>query len=459
MKKISGALLITLFQSAVSLVAQLSLARILSPDIFGQFATCSILVTILMALANLQCDKYIISGKGQTLQERFKASAYIEFLVAIVFFGLAVFVFPLILKLMNKQELIYYSLILACSVVYTPLTRNKAVLDSQFKFFKARLPQFIAQIIAAIVAIFLALNNYGLSALIAWRLCAYLLEVVILAIVYGPPRFQVVERESSKEILHFIKPLYWSAVIFVLYTSFDYYILAALISNRELGLYWLSFQLTNYLLILKTTLNNILLPYYSRVEDNGIKTALLNSHTKLLTLFYLAVSIVCMMLSGTAIDIVLGEEWVDMTVIFNLFTIVVMFKAFTSSFLPYLITVDKRKAELQSTVFALIVLVILLPILSIKMGIVGALMAVIISTLLSFTYLYFKYIYRNIEGNYFKTFVGMLLVSSLIFGCSLLSTTPRVAILTSILAIVFIMLIKYLNRIKLTLNEISGSYQ
>ncbi len=459
MKKIGGALLITLFQSAISLTAQLTLARILSPDVFGQFATCSVLVTILMAFANLQCDKYIISGKNQTPQERFKTSVYIEFLIAIAFFGLAVFLLPIILKLLHKEELVYYSLVLACSVAYTPFTRSKAVFDCQLEFLKARLPQLIAQTFAAIVAVYLALSDYGLTALIVWRLCAYSLEVIILTIMHGFPKVKAIERNNIKEILSFVKPLYWAAVIFTIYASFDYYILAALISNRELGLYWLSFQLTNYLLILKTTLNNVLLPYYSKVDDESIKLELLNSHTKLLTLFYLSISTLCMMLSGSIIDLILGDEWEDMIQVFNLFTIVVMFKAFSSSFLPYLISVEKRNAELNSTIFALMVLIIILPVLTLNFGVFGALIAVIMSTLFGYNYLYFKYINRNINGNFFKKFVGMILISSIIYGCSLLSILPRIVILTSILVVAFVLLLRCLKKIKLTLNEISGFNQ
>ncbi|MFT5296761.1 MAG: O-antigen/teichoic acid export membrane protein [Colwellia sp.] len=459
MNKIGGALLITLFQSAVSLVAQLTLARILSPDVFGQFALCSVLVTILMAFANLQCDKYIISGKDQTPQERFKASVYVEFLIAIAFFGLAVFVFPIILKLLHKEELVYYSLILACSVAYTPFTRSKAVLDSQLKFFKARLPQLIAQTIAALVAVYLALNDYGLSALIVWRLCAYSLEVIILTITYGFPKVKAIEITNVKVMLNFVRPLYCAAVIFTIYVSFDYYVLATLISNKELGLYWLSFQLTNYLLILKTTFNNILLPYYSQVDDESIKLALLNHHTKLLILFYLSISTVCMILSGTAINLILGDEWTDMIPIFNLFTIVVMFKAFIGSFLPYLISVEKRSAELNSTICSLMILAVLLPVLSLKIGIFGALLSVMVSTLIGFIYLYFKYINRNINGNFFKTFIGMILASFFIYGGSLLSIMPKIVILTSILVVVLIILVRYVKKIRLTLNQISSINQ
>ncbi|EMA8959589.1 oligosaccharide flippase family protein [Vibrio fluvialis] len=456
MKKIGGALLITLLQSAVSLVAQIVLARILSPNIFGQFATCSVLVTILMALANLQCDKYIISGKGQTVQDRLKASAYIELIVAIMFFILALSILPMILKLINKDELIYYSLALACSVVYTPFTRGKAVLDSELMFFKARLPQLCAQIISATIAIFLALNEYGLSALIIWRLCAYFIEILILTSIHGSPKFKIIEREERKAVIGFVKPLYWSSVIFTVYASFDYYVLAIFISDSELGLYWLSFQLTNYLLIIKTTFNNILLPYYCQSKDNMMKVELLNNHTKLLILFYLVFSIVSMMISDVAINIVLGEKWSKMTTIFNLFTIIVMFKAFSSSFLPYLIAVDKRKAELQSTVFALLNLTIFLPILSLKFGVFGALVAVMISTFLNFIYLYCKYIYEIKDNNHLKTFSLMILVSIIIYGSSFLHILPRLGILTPILLGATIMIVKNLHELKNVINKTSG---
>ena len=456
MEKIGGALLITLFQSAVSLIAQLSLARILAPEIFGQFATCSVLVTIFMALVNLQFDKYIISGKGETLEERESASVYIELILALAIFGLALSVFPLILHLINKAELIFYSLTLACSIFYTPLTRRKAVLDSQLKFIRARLPQFFSQVVAAIVATLMALNGSGLWALIAWRLCAYTLEVVVLVITQGPPNLKVVPREKRNEALSFVKPLYWSAVIFTLYASFDYYILAALISDRELGLYWLAFQLTNYLLIIKTTLNNVLLPYYSKTEDKHLQISLLSNHTRLLTSFYFVLVVLCAIFSEIAIVTILGEDWADMREILNLFIIAVMFKAFVSSFLPFLITKGKNESELQCTIFALLALVLVLPILTLKMGSIGALCAVIGSTLVSFGYLYFQFIIKYVNKNCLVIFAGMIFCSALVFFASTLSVMPKLFILTPMLAAALIFMAGYSRKIKVVMGQITG---
>ena len=455
MEKISGALLITALQSIVSLIAQLSLARILAPEILGQFAICSVLVTILIAVANLQCDKYIISGNGGTLEDRLRVSAYIEFILAIVFFVLALVLLPLILNAINKNELIQYSLILACSIFYTPFIRIKAALDSQLKFLRARLPQLIAQVVAAICAIFLALNGFGLWALIAWRLCAYLLEVMVLIITQGPPNFKVVTRERRKEVLGFVKPLYWSSVIFTFYASFDYYILAALISNRELGLYWLAFQLTNYLLIIKTTLNNILLPYYSKAAEKNLKMTLLGNHVKLLAMFYFVIAVLSAIFSDIAIITILGEDWADMKQILNLFTIIVMFKAFVSSFLPFLITVGKNESELQSTVFALLALAILLPILTIKMGPIGAVCAVLGSTLLSFLYLHIRFISAEANGSFLIAFAIMLISSSVVIFSSTLSSVSQLLILLPILAAALLFLLGYVKRMKIVIGEIS----
>lgn len=455
MRNISFALLITLLQSAVSLTAQLTLARILSPDIFGQFATCSVLVTILMALSNLQCDKYIISSTDQTLEERFKTSAYIEFLVSIFFFSLAVFFLPLMLKLLNKEELIYYSIVMACCVIYTPLTRSKSILDSQLNFFKARVPQLIAQSVSSVIAIVLALKGYGLSALIIWRLCAYTLEILVLALLHGAPKFKSCSIRDGAKVLGFVRPLYGAALIFTIYGSFDYYVLSIFISNKELGLYWLSFQLTNYLLILKTALNNILLPYYSQVDECKFKTRLLDSHTKLIALIYFSVSVICMMLSDVIISFILGEEWLDMAPILNVFTVIVMIKAYSSSFLPYLITIKRRSAELNSTIFSLSVLAIMLPILLLTIGIFGALFSVLVSALSSYVYLYVRYIY-SIEDISLNTFLLMILMACLVLMISFLSIELRIVVLFFAFFSIFFMAVKYIRKIKFILHEFSS---
>lgn len=393
MKKIGVVFIITILQASVSLATQLSLGRILKPEIFGQFAICAAITAFLMTLTNLQSDKFIIT-ESETEDGRYSTVVTTEIILSISVMLFAFLLLPLLLSLLNKPNLLLYSQLLSLAVFYNPLCRYKSVLDKNFRYIASRIPQSIAQVLSALIAIGLALKGWGIWSLISWRLCTFFFELIILHSLYPTLPKISLDIDSIRELLKFVAPLYMAAIIFVIYSTFDYYILSYFIDDRALGHYWMAFQLTSYFLIIKTTFNGVLLPYYSKTKCGEDKINLQNHQLDAVSYFFLILCLVGFAFSKELITLILGELWTEMYFIFNLFLIVVSLKAFSGSVVPYLISKGKRNVELFSLVVALAVFFSTIYILSKHFGVIGALLSALLSVFISMVFLYYGFI-RN----------------------------------------------------------------
>lgn len=409
-------LIITIFQSFVSLITQIVIARILVPEIFGQFAICSAIITIAMTLTNLQSDKYIVMGDDRI--KRFHISYYSELIVSCFVIVIVNIIAPYILSLLAKPELILYVQVLSLAVFYNPLMRRKALFEGELDFLKARLPLLCSQIVSAIAAIILALNGFGIWSLISWRVVTFLLEIIILKILM--PNIPKVENkwELLSEFKSFFSTLYLAAIAFVIYSTFDYYILANFLNEKELGLYWMCFQLTAYFIVLKTALNGLLLPIYSSINDDLEKQKhLLKQHIQLVSRLYMCIFICSIIFGEFFARVILGEKWLSITELLPYFLLITLIKSVSGSLLPQLIVRGQRSAELSGLIIALSIFLISIYPLSMYYGAKGALASAAISSISSACFILIKYMLKDIAlfRVHFLEIISVLGVSVYLF--------------------------------------------
>ena len=400
--------LITILQSIVSLMTQISIARILVPEVFGQFAICSAIITIAMTMTNFQSDKYIVMGKDRI--QRYNISFYSELLMAIAVVIVLNLIAPYILSILDKSSLLKPVQVLSIAVFYNPLMRRKALFEGDLDFVKARVPLLASQIISSIIAIILALNGYEIWSLISWRLTTFVIEIIVLKALM--PKLPKVNNnwELFKEYKSFFTTLYLAAIAFVVYSTFDYYILANFLNEKELGLYWMCFQLTAYFIVLKTTLNGLLLPIYASIKENVLQqNHLLKNHVQLVSRLYMSLFLGSIIFGEFFANIVLGEKWMSIAALLPYFLIITSIKSVAGSLLPQLIVRDKRSAELAGLLIALAVFLSSIYPLSYHHGAKGALASAAISSICSATFILIKYMSKDI-GLFKISILEMLIV-------------------------------------------------
>ena len=371
----------SMVQYILFIFTQVVLARLISPEVFGEFAIISIYVMLFFTLSNFQSDKYIIT-KEDISNGDFNAILKFDLIISAVnYFFFFLIVYNQLLPNIDyqyKNQILLFGLI----VFYHPLSRKKALLEKELNFFNARYPATIATILSSIISIFLAFNGYTITALILWKLLQYFFEVIILSYL------KTVKGSSNnwhniKKLVHYSTPLLLSNIIIYFYWNIDYLIVEKLLGKEQLGYYWLAFQLGLFILRIKDAIINVVLPVYSDVKyKNSIKDNFNNVSSIIFKIF--AYIFLFFLFFGEIVFInVFGEKWLPAYQPFLITILLSMLRSFTSFFEPILLIHNKTKYKLFLATINAILVPVFVYCLVIELGINGAPLGVLISNIIS----------------------------------------------------------------------------
>lgn len=424
----------SMVQYILFIFTQVILARLISPEQFGEFAIISIYVMFFFTLSNFQSDKYIITRENIN-NNKFNTIVKFDLLISAAnyfFFFFIVYneLFPNI-DYQYKNQILLFGLI----VFYHPLSRKKALLEKELNFFNARYPATIATILSSICSIIIAFNGYTISALILWKLLQYLFEAIILSFI------KTVKGASNdwyyiKDLIRYSIPLLLSNIIIYFYWNVDYLIVEKLLGKEQLGYYWLAFQLGLFILKIKDAIINVVLPVYSDTEDWNSINDNFNEMSSIIFKTFACLFIVFLFFGEIVFINVFGEKWLPAYYPFLITILLSMLRSFTSFFEPILLIHNKTNYKLFLATINAILVPVLVYYFVIQIGINGAPLGVLVSNIVSSLILIlltrdlikinFKEIFRSII---------ILIIVSLIFYLYELNWLIKIFILLSLLSI------------------------
>lgn len=422
----------SMIQYVLYIITQIIFARLLSPSLFGEFAIISIVVMFFFSLSNFCTDKYIIIQKSIN-KNKLNSLITFDFIYALVSYS----IFFLLIKnhLIPNINYVYENSILLFGLVvfYHPFSRNKAILEKELKFFKARYPSMIATILSSIISIILAFNGFTLLALILWRALQYLFEGLILLFISNF-NFSFVAIENSKDIndlYKFSAPLIASNIIIYFYWNIDYIIVDHLLGKTQLGYYWLAFQLGLFILRIKDAIINVVLPVFSENKNQDTINESFNQISLLVFKLFGLIFITFIFFGEYIFSFTFGDKWLPALNPFIITILLSMIRSFTSFFEPILLIHKKTNYKLILAVFNAVLVPSLVYFLVKSFGIIGAPLGVLISNVFSSIILIF--LTKNlVKINYLPILKNILFIS-LIFT---LNSILDLNILTKILILI-----------------------
>ena len=404
----------------IGFVVQVILARILEPAVFGSIAFAATVAMFLNAFTNWHGDKYVIHQKGCS-QSAVDAAFTVELGAAVLFILIVLLLAPLTMRLLGKSELTLFVQILAFAFLHNPLSRPRSLFERNLSFFHSKFPLLVAQVGAAILAIALAYYGFGVWSLLAWRLSVLVGEVVILWII-TPHRPRLVwEPDLIKDMLRFSWPLTASSFLVYFYYNVDYFIVGQMLPNGEaqLGYYWLGFQAGTYFLRFRQVLVDVLFPIFSRLDDEEFKSRAFQYLTRATAGAFLLPSLFIIFFGRDLVLLIYGGKWLPAVFPFQVIFITVMTRMIGANIGYYLWSRGQTRPQLfMAGMFSL-----LLPpaayFATVRFGINGTALAVLLVQVVVITFAYEKYI-RPITGRgtlYFFFWPWVLSSSALVLAC------------------------------------------
>lgn len=450
---VSGGLIVgsaAAIQFVVLFATQVLLARFLSPEVFGSFALISTIIMFLHTMGNIQGDRYIIVTQKNS-QTNLDNVFTVELLWVILLMGCSFILLPSLLKFLKIPEAVIHAQVFTVILLQNPLMKAKALLEKKFSFAKATLPTLISHIIAGGAAIFMAAQGYGLWSLVWWKVITFTLESIITwSVIPYRPKLSF-DFYIFKDSITFSYPIMLSAIIAFFYSNIDYYLINHLIDARAVGFYWLAYQASHYLLSIRASVNRVILPVMSQMDDFDGKMQIFRLMTSLTTIIYFIIIIIIVLFAEEIISLTYGEKWLAVASLLKIFSCVVLFKAVSANSIPLLHSARVTMSDLEISVFNLLLLPPAIYFLTKNYGPIGAACALFIVGNLSIFYIHQKYVRPLINQGYFS-YYKKILILFFVLGVTLIGLASMNSIMlyrgTGFLFLLFILFFMFKEEIR-----------
>lgn len=317
-------------QYFVAFVVTAVLARFLAPSDFGVFATASVITGLMQVFTNLSNDRYMVKVKSD-IHAHYSAVFTSEFCLSLIFFCLTLLLAAFVLPAYGMPEAVLPVQVLALTYFYTPFRVPLGLLDKEMLFVRSKAPGLVGQILGGGIAVYAAVYEFGLWSLVIWRLGAMLAELLIVWIYADVrPRLNLrIPRSILKEMLAFSLPLLGVNLLVYYYTNIDYYVVGKILGKESLGYYWLAFTVSHAFLKAKTAINSVLLPLFCKTNDDAAVLRYFEKITRITAFLYLIPIVIFFFFGREIILLVYGAKWLPVVPIFNVFFVLIAFRAVT----------------------------------------------------------------------------------------------------------------------------------
>lgn len=381
----SWQLVLKLAIAGITLIKVFFLARLLDPNAFGLFSLISIALGVSEATTQTGVNVTIVQSK-RTMQYFVDTAWVIAIIRGLVIGSLMVVLGWLMSIFYNQPELfLLIGLASLVPVIKGFINPSIVLMQKELNFFADSGYRFSLVVIEGILAICLALILKSVMAMILALVGAAILEVVISFIFFSiKPQFHYV-RSSGELIFRNAKWLSFSSLFSYLHENLDNVMVGKLTSTTALGVYHNAYGLghkVNYDFV--KSANHSTFPIFTKLatEPERALRAFLRSTGAMMTVAFLA-SIPLFLFPGFFVRLILGDKWLDAIPLIRWLVMAGFLQGLTSLMYNYLIAIKSYFIMNLHLMLTVILMVLLLLVLAPSSGLLGAVIAIFVSRLVT----------------------------------------------------------------------------
>lgn len=346
----------------VAFVVSVVLARILDPSAYGTIALITVFTTILQV--------FVDSGLGNALIQKkdaddvdFSTVFYTNIVFCTVLYLLIFVTSPLIAAFYKDMTMVPLIRVLSLTVLISGVKNVQQAYVSRHMLFKRFFFSTLGGTIAAAVAgIIMAMNGFGVWALVAQQVINLLIDTCILWVTVKWRPKKVFSFERLKGLFSYGWKLLVSSLLDTVYNDLRQLIIGRMYSSNDLAFYNKGKQFPNLVVNnINTSIDSVLLPSMSNVQDD-------KEHIKSMTRRSITVSIYTMapMMMGIAfvaeplVSLILTDKWLPCVPFLRIFCITYMFRPLHTANLNAIKAMGKSdlflKLEIEKKIVGMILL-------------------------------------------------------------------------------------------------------
>ena len=260
----------TVTERALRLVRNMILTRLLVPGQFGLMAIVVAASMALEALAEVGVKQSIIHHKKGGESEYLNVAWWFQVVRGLGLFGIAYFFTPWISNFYKHPELLPLMRLAFTSILFNSLLSPRAyVLEKKIQFgrwvFLYQGSALFGTLVSLVLAYFIIQNVWALViGFVAEAVVRCLLSFVLCPFL---PGFRI-DRNSLRELLKFARRMLGLAFLTIIVRQTDIMVLGRLVSEEQLGLYYMALQLAYQpVQLFERIVGKVLLPAFAEKQE------------------------------------------------------------------------------------------------------------------------------------------------------------------------------------------------
>ena len=309
---------------AVAFIVSVVLARILDPSAYGTVA----LITVFIAIVQVFVD----SGLGNSLIQKkdaddtdFSTVFYTNVAFCVVLYLLIFAAAPLIAAFYARPEIVPYIRVLSLTVIVSGVKNVQQAYVSRHMMFKKFFFSTLGGTIAAgVIGVIMALNGAGIWALVAQQLINVTIDTCILWITVRWRPIRCFSWERLKKLYSFGWKLLASSLLDTVYREMSSLIIGKMYTSADLAYFNQGDKFPKLIITnINTSIDSVLLPTLSDVQDEKEKLKALTSKAIKLSCFILSPLMIGMAaVAEPMVHVVLTDKWLPCVNILRIFCFV-----------------------------------------------------------------------------------------------------------------------------------------
>lgn len=311
----------------VILLANIILARLLTPNDFGLLAIISIFVQISQTFIDSGFSNALIQ-KNDRSQADYSTVFFFNLAISIGFYLILFFCAPLISHFFEEDNLTSLTRVVGLNLIIGALVSvHKTRLTIQLRFKILALVSLISSIISALVAIFFAYNGFGIWSLVLLSLINIVFQTCLVYLfVKWKPSF-LFSKKSFYQLFSYSSNLLGASLIHLLYRNIYPIVIGKRFSSIELGYFN---RADTYSMYTPFTIGNIIsrvaFPIFSKIQnDNNRLQKAYSKYIIYSSLIIFPIMIELIILAKPLTLLIFKEKWLPMVPMFQILCIDWMF--------------------------------------------------------------------------------------------------------------------------------------
>lgn len=369
---------------ALGVGADIVLARLLSPEDFGLVRFALTLIGAFTILQDLGVPASIIHS-DRKIEDIGGTALAINVAAATVLFIVASLLSPFVAAFAREKGVAPIVVVLAFGLIASALgSVQRALLIKELAFRRKFVPDIVPLVISGVVSIALALLGFGAWSLVFGNLAQVTTSTILLWLltsVRPRPEFRL---SVARELLGYGVHVSFVSIIGFIGVNTDYFIVGHYLGAFELGIYSLSFILTDIPnQAIGQVVRDVTFPMYSRLRhDAEILIRAYSDVLSILSTLSIAVAIGIFICGPVYVPILLGQKWAAAGVTLQILTVHMALRTSSAGFSPLYKAIGRARLEWELNIVRIVILIPLMILLVNLAGLPGIGIAYVVVALL-----------------------------------------------------------------------------